>query len=143
VPLLVSNLTGCAPAEWRRQDSTTTRKVAATLVDSILRQSPGAKLGSTAPHAWADLAYFETGPTQPRSLANAFLEALPLQGDVRQTAVQRLAAYVSRLDLMYGAPGARESRHLATVLEAPTTLPPRQPVAKSVNAALEALWAAA
>jgi CRISPR system Cascade subunit CasC len=141
VPLLVSNLTGCEPSDWSTQDAATTRRVMATLVDSILRQSPGAKLGSTAPHAWADFAYFETGRSQPRSLANAFLEAVPVQGDVRHTAVQRLARYVAKLDQMYGPPRAGESRHLATALDAPAGLPAPQSVEQSVHAAMDALWA--
>lgn len=138
LPLLVSNLHGCARADWRAQDSAITRKTLSALIDAILRQSPGAKLGSTAPHAWADFLLLETGITQPRALANAFLESVPFKGDVRQLAVERLADYVGKLDGMYGR--SNGTRHLASVLAVPASLPQRQPVAHVVQAALDAIW---
>src|SRR5690606_1785398 len=73
VPLLVSNLTGCVSANWRSQDAALPRRILEALVHSVVRQSPGAKKGSTAPYAWADFLLLEVGSVQPRTLANAFL----------------------------------------------------------------------
>ena len=44
----------------------------------IAKVSPGAKLGSTAPFAWAGLMLIEAGSRQPRSLANAFRKPVRL-----------------------------------------------------------------
>lgn len=142
VPLLVSNLTGCEAKDWQAQDSTTARRVLEALIDSILRQSPGAKKGSTAPYAWADVLYLETGRSQPRALSNAFLDALRPDGrtDLRKLALDRMAAYVKQLDEMYGSPAEGETRQLSTTLEQPAHLPPRQPVPQAVAAALDAIF---
>jgi len=144
VPLLISNLTGCDAKVWREQDPTLAKRVLATLIDTLLRQSPGAKKGSTAPYAWADFLLLEAGREQPRTLANAFLEAVPTKGareDVRRIAVARLAKYLADLDTMYGLPAGY--RGLSTVLEpVPQGLPPRTPVAQNIEAALAALWSA-
>lgn len=142
VPLLVSNLTGCEAKDWQGQDSRTARRVLEALIDSILRQSPGAKKGSTAPYALADALYLETGRGQPRSLANSFLDALRPEGksDLRNAALSRLAVYVKQLDEMYGGPAEGETRHLATTLEQPPHLPPKQPVPQAVAAALDAIF---
>jgi CRISPR system Cascade subunit CasC len=142
VPLLVSNLTGCDVKDWKQQDAALPRRVLEALLTSIVQQSPGAKKGSTAPYAWADLLLLEAGRAQPRTLANAFLEALPWKGaqqDLRLTAMNRLAAYVNSLDDMYGTPPGY--RGLSTALEpTPGTLPPKSPVPSNVAAALDALW---
>jgi CRISPR system Cascade subunit CasC len=142
VPLLVSNLTAAPPEKWRSQDATTARRVLETLIDAILRQSPGAKKGSTAPYAWADALYLETGRSQPRTLANAYLQALRTDGkaDPRQAALERLADYVKQLDKMYGPPAQGEGRHLATVLPQPAHLPEKQSVPDAVRAALDAIF---
>ncbi len=142
VPLLVSNLTGCEAKDWRAQESSTARRVLEALIDSILRQSPGAKKGSTAPYAWADVLYLETGRSQPRALSNAFLDALRPDGraDLRKLALDRMAAYVKQLDDMYGSPAEGETRRLATSLEPPAHLPPKQPVPEAVAAALDAIF---
>lgn len=145
VPLLVSNITGCDRKDWRDQSPDVVRKVVDKLVHAILRQSPGAKLGSTAPYAHADFLMLETGATQPRALSNAFLAAVPLKGaeaDVRDLALYRLADYVVRLDRMYGNTSP-VTRQLATVLEVPAGLPAPQPVPQVIAAALDAIWAAA
>jgi CRISPR system Cascade subunit CasC len=142
VPLLVANLTGCHTKDWKQQDTTLPRRVLEALITSIVQQSPGAKKGSTAPYAWADLLLLEAGRAQPRTLANAFLEALPWKGaqqDLRLTAMDRLATYVQRLDAMHGAPSGY--RGLSTVLDpVPTALPPQTPVPANAGAALDALW---
>jgi CRISPR system Cascade subunit CasC len=144
VPLLISNLTGCEAKVWREQDPALAKRVLATLIDTLLRQSPGAKKGSTAPYAWADFLLLEAGREQPRTLANAFLEAVPTKGareDVRRIAIARLAKYLADLDTMYGLPG--NYRGLSTVLEpVPQGLPPRTPVAQNIEAALAAVWSA-
>lgn len=142
VPLLVSNLNGCEAKDWKNQDCSTAREVLHVLIDSIARQSPGAKKGSTAPYAWADVLYLETGRAQPRTLANAFLEALRPEGrsDLRDAALNRLAAYVKQLDEMYGSPAEGETRHLATTLAQPEYLPPKQSVPEAVAAALDAIF---
>lgn len=142
VPLLVSNLTGCEAKDWKGQDGSTARRVLEALIDSILRQSPGAKKGSTAPYAWADALYLEVGRSQPRALSNAFLDALRPEGksDLRNAALSRLAAYVKQLDEMYGGPNDGETRQLATTLEQPAHLPPRQPVPQAVAVALDAIF---
>lgn len=142
VPLLVSNLTGCEAKDWRAQESSTARRVLEALIDSILRQSPGAKKGSTAPYAWADALYLEVGRSQPRALSNAFLDALRPEGksDLRNAAISRLAAYVKQLDEMYGGPAEGETRQLSTTLEQPAHLPPKQPVPQAVAAALDAIF---
>lgn len=142
VPLLVSNLTGCDAKDWQTQDTSTARRVLAALIDSILRQSPGAKRGSTAPYAWADVLYIETGRSQPRALSNAFLDALRPDGkaDLRKLTLDRMAAYVKQLDEMYGSPAEGETRQLATTLEQPAHLPPKQPVPEAVAAALDAIF---
>ena len=142
VPLLVSNLTGSDAKDWRSQDTTTTRRVLEALIDSILRQSPGAKKGSTAPYAWADVLFVETGRSQPRALSNAFLDALRPDGktDLRAAALGRLADYVQQVDAMYGAPDNGESRFLSTTLAQPSHLPSKHAVPQTVAAALDSLF---
>lgn len=141
VPLLVCNLNGCRTKDWKQQDPTVVKRVLQALVESIVRQSPGAKKGSTAPYAWADMLFLEAGQGQPRSLANAFLDAIkPREAqDLRVLAMNRLADYLRRLDEMYGA--ASGYRGLSTVLEPlPAPLPPKMPVADNIRAALDAMW---
>ena len=71
----------------------------------ILRR---AKRGSTAPFGWARFMLVEAGDWQPRSLAGAFQNALPLHTPaLRQAAVDRLAGEITQLDAAYGAPLAR------------------------------------
>ncbi len=136
VPLLVSNLTGVEPRHWKNQDSTTPRRVLRALIESIVRQSPGAKKGSTAPYAWADLLLIETGQTQPRSLANAFLEAVRPRGDVRVEAAERMLGYMTKLDEMYGAGTLRQ---LATVLPVKTALR-NVPLDRAISDGIDAIW---
>jgi CRISPR system Cascade subunit CasC len=143
MPLLVANLTGCERKDWRSQDATVVRRVLEALVSSIVQQSPGAKKGSTAPYAWADLLLLEAGSAQPRTLANAFLDAVPWKDarvDLRAAAMARLADYLRRLDEMYGTPTAGY-RGLSTVLDPlPPGLPPKSPVPANLAAAFDAVW---
>jgi len=114
VPLLVSNLEGCKREAWRSADRTLTAKVIEHLIHLIATVSPGAKLGSTAPYAYAELVLVEAGTRQPRSLANAFLKPVPLseRGDLRGAAVGALAEHLARFDAMYGK---REERRIAAL----------------------------
>ena len=79
VPGLVSNLTGCDAEAWANADKTLASQVVEHLVHLIATVSPGAKLGSTAPYARADLMLIEAGSRQPRSLANAFRKPVSAQ----------------------------------------------------------------
>ena len=78
----------------------------------------GAKRGSTAPYAYADLLLVELGSRQPRSLAGAFRNPVPMGGDVLQTALERLGGHLGRLDAAYGQHGSR-----AALLTADAKLP--------------------
>ena len=109
VPGLVSNLEGCPASEWDGADRTLAGKVVEHLVHLISTVSPGAKLGSTAPYAYADLMLIEAGSRQPRSLANAFRS--PVAAQVSD-AVEAMSSHMSKLD---GAYGARESRRVMSV----------------------------
>ena len=109
VPGLVSNLEGCGAADWEGADRTLAAKVVEHLAHLIATVSPGAKLGSTAPYACADLMLIEAGSRQPRSLANAFRD--PAKAQV-EDAVKRLSGYLGKLDACYGA---KEARRVASV----------------------------
>ena len=104
VPGLVSNLTGCEADDWRGADRELAAKVAQHLIHLITKVSPGAKLGSTAPYAAADLMLIEAGSRQPRSLANAF--RMPAKAQV-DDAVSKLSDYLGKLDKCYGNGEAR------------------------------------
>ncbi|MBP0633506.1 type I-E CRISPR-associated protein Cas7/Cse4/CasC [Cupriavidus sp. AcVe19-1a] len=115
VPQLVANLEGidireCFSAASERRDLA--GQVVQHLLHLISTVSPGAKRGSTAPFNWAKFVLVETGDWQPRSLAGAFQNALPLNSPhLLQAAMQRLSAEVAKLDAAYGAPLQR--RYLA------------------------------
>ena len=83
------------------------------LTHLISTVSPGAKLGATAPYACAELVLAEAGARQPRTLANAFMDAVPKRG-VQQKAAALMGDYLARYDAMYGA---HEDRRLATMIE--------------------------
>lgn len=102
LPLLVSNLEGCPRADWTRADKTLAAAVVQRLVHLIATVSPGAKLGSTAPHSYASLFVAELGVTQPRTLANAFLRPVALRDDVLGASYGALGRHVGELDAMYG-----------------------------------------
>lgn len=114
VAQLVSNLEGGAPADWQKADRTLAAQVVHELVHLIARVSPGAKLGSTAPHAYAHLSMVEVGKSQPRTLANAFLKPVRARGlggddsiDIVARTFDALTAYVAESDGMYGATTSR------------------------------------
>lgn len=104
VPALVSNLEGCKAAGWLEAGAD--RSLAGTVVEHlchlIATVSPGAKLGSTAPFAWARLMLIEAGSRQPRSLANAFRKPVRLAGGVEDEARTRLAEELGKMDAAYG-----------------------------------------
>jgi len=140
VPLLSSNLTGIAARTWKSQDTNIARAVLAELIRVIARQSPGAKLGATAPYAYADLMLLEAGRAQPRSLANAFLGAISTrEGHITQQAAQRMVHYLQRLDDAYGP--TAEQRALTTALDPASFhgLTPA-PLETAIASALDAVW---
>lgn len=111
VPQLVANLEGCRTEDWATLPAER-RALAAQVVEHLLHLiatvSPGAKRGSTAPFGWARFMLVEAGDWQPRSLAGAFQNALPLHAPaLRQAAVAQIAGEITRLDAAYGAAMAR------------------------------------
>lgn len=140
VPLLISNLSGCDRREWQDHPEAIgdARDVLTGLVKSIATVSPGAKLGATAPYARTDCALLETGDTQPRSLANAYLNRLRPNGDVMQQAVNTLGGYLEQLDGMYGVEGPRfvaSTRDTDAIPEAR-----RAPLNQTIEAALHSIF---
>jgi CRISPR system Cascade subunit CasC len=100
VPLLADNLGG---------DRELAARVVEHLLHLIATVSPGAKLGSTAPYAYAQLVLVELGRRQPRTLANAF--RAPVESDARRgtlgLAVERLVGHLRQIDDAYGVAEAR------------------------------------
>lgn len=83
-------------------DAAFAERLARRLVQAMATVSPGAKRGSTAPYAYAELVLLERGATQPRTLANAFREPVSTNGrDVMAASAARLLEYRSRLAEMY------------------------------------------
>ena len=104
LPSLVSNLEGCPSGEWQTADRALSAKVVENLLHLIATVTPGAKLGSTAPYACADLVLVEAGGRQPRTLANAYRDpARPRVDD----AAASLSGYLGKLDAAYGGNEAR------------------------------------
>ncbi len=143
LPLLVSNLCGCETAKWREQPKEAlqdARDVLERLILAIATVSPGAKLGATAPYARAACVLLETGQAQPRTLANAYLEALKPKGHVLQQSVDALGRHLAALDSMYG----REESRFVSATEDTTSLPDvaRAPLKASIQAALASIFGA-
>lgn len=98
VPQLVQNLEGedfkeCFASGTPAERRVLAGRVVQHLLHLIATVSPGAKRGSTAPFDWAKFMLIEAGDWQPRSLAGAFHDALPLdgkEGTIRQRTVNRL-----------------------------------------------------
>lgn len=115
VPQLVQNLEGedfkdCFAAGTSAERRALAARVVQHLLHLIATVSPGAKRGSTAPFDWAKFMLVEAGDWQPRSLAGAFHDALPLDdkgAGIRQRAVDRLAKEIGAMDEAYGAPLSR------------------------------------
>jgi CRISPR system Cascade subunit CasC len=129
VPALIANLADDAPLAG---------KVVEHLVHLIATISPGAKKGSTAPYAYADLVLVESGTRQPRSLANAFREA---SRSTVAHATARLAAHLSEIDAMYGAKETRRVAALDAQIDLPGTSAavPLDALAKAVAAEISGL----
>lgn len=144
VPLLISNLSGCDRHQWRDQRDgaiSDARDVLTALVKSIATVSPGAKLGATAPYARTDGILLETGDTQPRSLANAYLDRQSPHGDVMQQAVNRLGGYLGQLDSMYGVEGTRFISSTRNTEAVPEAL--HAPLNRSIESALDSIFGGA
>lgn len=116
VPALVSNLTGCARAEWAGdQERDLAARVVENLVWLIAEISPGAKKGSTAPYSRAELLLVEAGDRQPRTLANAFRD--PISLDYKENASlgrrtsDKMGDFLAQLDEAYATGEIR--RHMA------------------------------
>lgn len=108
LPGLVSNLEG---EEWETADKSLAAQVVHSLIHLIATVSPGAKLGSTAPYAYADFMLIEAGSRQPRSLANAFRKPSKAR---TEDAVRNLSTYLDSLDNAYGS---KESRRVMSLEE--------------------------
>ena len=106
VPGLVSNLEGCPAEGWQDADRELAAKVTEHLAHLIATVSPGAKLGSTAPYAYADLMLIEAGSRQPRSLANAYRN--PSRAQVADAAAA-MSEHLANLDAAYGGKEARRA----------------------------------
>jgi CRISPR system Cascade subunit CasC len=115
VPLLVSNLEGCARKDWKGADRSVAAQLVERLVHLVATVSPGAKLGSTAPYSYAHLLLAETGSHQPRSLANAFLQPVSQRGDLVANTYAALGRHVADMDRMYGATTQRRLSALGDV----------------------------
>lgn len=76
------------------------------LIKIVPTVTPGAKKSSTAPYSHAEFLMVERGEQQPRTLANAFRNAIDSEDDV-EAAQERLEAYLSGLDDFYGQPAER------------------------------------
>lgn len=141
VPQLVQNLEGedfkeCFASGTPAERRVLAGRVVQHLLHLIATVSPGAKRGSTAPFDWAKFMLIEAGDWQPRSLAGAFHDALPLdgkEGTIRQRTVNRLTREIAGMDDAYGAPLSR--RFLAVDREVEV------PGAERLNLALLADWA--
>lgn len=141
VPQLVQNLEGEDCKDCFASGTPVDRRVLAGrvvqhLLHLIATVSPGAKRGSTAPFDWAKFMLVEAGDWQPRSLAGAFHDALPLagkEGTIRQRTVNRLTEEIAAMDDAYGAPLSR--RFLAVDQDV------KVPGAERLNLARLADWA--
>lgn len=107
VPLLISNLAGTNAKEADASDRELAGKVVQNLVHLISTVSPGAKKGSTAPYAYAHFVMVEAGKSQPRTLANAFLQPVRQRPDLVSNTYEALASYLDETDRMYGRNGKR------------------------------------
>lgn len=127
---LISNCEAVSPEQWRRADPEIAARTAQHLIHLIATVSPGAKRGSTAPFAHADLMLVETGRAQPRSLAKAFLTPCEHQ---LEPAVNALCDHIAKDDNAWG--NERQRRFTSTE-------PAPVPGAARSNLQDLALWAA-
>jgi len=111
----VSNIEGCTRKDWRAADRTLAAEIVRRFVRLVSTVSPGAKLGSTAPYAYAHLVGIESGSAQPCTLANAFLRPIRSGADVLDHAYRALAGHAKDIDAMYGRETDRRFAGLETV----------------------------
>ncbi len=141
IPLLVSNLTGCNRAEWQDQDHAAARALLDLLVHAVAQVSPGAKLGATAPYARAECVVLETGRSQPRSLANAYLQPVRLDASrahPMEESVGAMAKYLGALEAMYGDHDG--TRYVASLHPWPRAKEPVLPLQEAVGRSLDDLF---
>ena len=111
VPLLVENIGG---------DRSLAAQVVERLIHLITTVSPGAKLGSTAPYAYAQMLLTEVGSRQPRTLAGAFLQPISLQApNILDASIAQLGDQLTRLDTMYGNGEVRQIAAMTDVSAIP------------------------
>lgn len=112
-------------------------QLASNLVRAMTTVSPGAKRGSTAPFAYAEMVLLERGPQQPRTLANAFLEPVSSNGAAQMPAsVRKLLGYRSSLEEMYEP---FEGVHAISTIHA-KELPDGSPESRPLRDALGAIF---
>lgn len=143
VPLLVSNLTGDDAAKWREQDTGDARRLLDQLIHAIATVTPGAKLGATAPYARSENVLLEVGAGQPRSLANAYLQPVRMNGREHPMtqSVNAMAEHLSALTGMYG--DDVERRAIASVHPWPREGEKPEPLNEAIAKVLDALFGAA
>ncbi|MBK1642694.1 type I-E CRISPR-associated protein Cas7/Cse4/CasC [Chromatium okenii] len=121
---LVENLEGieakdCFAESTPPDKRTLAGRVVEHLLHLIATVSPGAKRGSTAPFDWAKFMLVEASDWQPRSLAGAFHDALPLSvkddRSIRERAVVCLSNELTKMDAAYGSPSTRRVMSLDAV----------------------------
>ncbi len=118
VPLLVSNLEGCDRKSWLSADRTLAAEVVSRLLKIIATVSPGAKVGSTAPYAYAEAMLVEVGDSQPRTLANAFRDAVePGSRGLMGNTLTALEGFLTSHDAAYGK---NEGRRLMAIAAEPS-----------------------
>ena len=103
VPLLIANIEGVSRSDWQSADAGLAADVLKRLVNIVATVSPGAKVGSTAPHAYAQCMFVEAGSAQPRTLANSFQQPVSLNSlGVLANSYASMAKYPREMDAMYG-----------------------------------------
>ena len=100
------------------EDTNMAGTVAERLVHLIATVSPGAKLGPTAPYAYASWMLVEAGDRQPRSLAEAFRKHCP---PVTSDAEERLSQHLQKLDSVYETGESRRMMSLDEGASLPRT----------------------
>ncbi|HVA67880.1 MAG TPA: type I-E CRISPR-associated protein Cas7/Cse4/CasC [Candidatus Binataceae bacterium] len=113
-------------------------EVTRRMIHLIATVTPGAKLGSTAPHAYADLMMVEAASAQPRTLANAFLTPVRLAPDPLVNAYDALAAHLGQLDRFYD----RTARNAIALGQAERLKPVLNDSERASSLAELARWAA-
>lgn len=103
LPLLVSNLAGVERSAWQEHRGPLAAEVIRRLVHLVATVSPGAKLGSTAPHAYAHFVMIEKTAEQPRTLANAFLRPVKAKkgDDLLEVTYKQIGDHLDGLEAMY------------------------------------------